>query len=423
MQAEALDREVAQVALTPPVERVAAARSLRDFCLQQGLELASIGSHYRAIARGETPEVTAPAINLRGLTYDLARAAWRAALKLDAAPVIFELAPSEAATGDQPFMEYVAVVLAAAVREGYRGPVFFQGDHLHVEDGNLSDVQALCLEALRAGMRQIDIDAADVVREGAEGAERHRANAELTAAMTAFIRQHEPQGADVVVGGEVGVIGGQNTTPEDVQAFMKAYHETLPGGLVGLGKLSVQTGTRHGGVVRADGSTGTMPLDVALVRELSDMVREQYGLPGVVQHGASTLSLEQFSQLPRAGAIEVHLATAIQNMVFDHAALPQALREEMIDGLVGEEVAYAEKGAGDEGPDGEAEALSRAQRFYHNRWRAWGRFKQELWTLPQEVRDEIAGTCQVWFEELFQALQIAGRGEALRTLYGQTKES
>jgi fructose/tagatose bisphosphate aldolase len=418
-QAEALDREVVEIALLTPDERTQAARSLRDLCLRQGLALASIGPHYRAIASGKAPVVTAPAINLRGLTYDLARAAWRAALKLNAAPVIFELAPSEAATGDQPFMEYVAMVLAAAVREGYRGPVFFQGDHLHVEDGALSEVQALCLQALRAGMRQIDIDAADVVVEGAQGRERHRANAELTAAMTLFIRQHEPEGADVVVGGEVGVIGGQNTTPQDVQAFMEAYQKALPRGMTGLGKLSVQTGTRHGGVVRADGSTGTMPLDVALVRELSDTVRQQYGLPGVVQHGASTLSPEQFSQLPRAGAIEVHLATAIQNMVFDHPALPAALREEMIDVLVGEEVGYAEKGAEDE----DAEALSRAQRFYHNRWRAWGRFKPELWTLPQEVRDEIAGTCEAWFEELFQALQIAGNGEALQALYGRSKES
>ncbi|HSM57335.1 MAG TPA: class II fructose-bisphosphate aldolase [Candidatus Sulfomarinibacteraceae bacterium] len=408
---EVLDEATRSMALAPPEERQEAARALRDACLQYGVTLASIGAYYRALADEAVEPLTVPAVNLRGLTYDLARAAWRAAARVQAGPLMFELAPSEAATGDQSFMEYAAMVLAAAVREGYRGPVFLQGDHFHVESEDLSPVEALCREALDAGMRQIDIDAADLVEAGATGAARHAANAQATAAMTAFIRAEG--GSDVVVGGEVGVIGGQNTTPDDLRAFLSAYQQALPPGVTGLGKLSVQTGTRHGGVVRADGSVGDMPLDLALVERLSRLAREAYGLPGVVQHGASTLTLEQFEQLPGVGAIEVHLATAIQNMVFDHEALPDELRQRMIDELVGEAVSYAEQGADEE----QGDTLSVAQRFYHNRWRAWGRFKRELWMLPQKRREALGATCEAWFAELFQALGVAGRRDELRRLY------
>lgn len=410
-----LDRAAVDAALAEPAKRAEAARALRDRCLAQGVWPPSIGLFYRALAGGRVAPATVPAVNVRGLTYDLARAAWRAAGAVDAAPLIFELAPGESAAGDQLFVEYVALVLAAAVREGYRGPVFFQGDHFHVEAhagaADLAGVNALCREALAAGMCQIDVDAADL-EPAAEGDNAHRANAAATAAVTAFIRRCAP-GADVVVGGEVGVIGGQNTTPDDLHAFMAAFQEALPAGLDGLGKISVQTGTRHGGRVLADGSVGVMPLDLSLVARLSRVAREAYGLPGVVQHGASTLTLEQLGQLPAAGAIEVHLATAIQNMVFDHDAFPTPLRRRMAAALGGEEGQRAEQDAGDD----EGQALTEAQRFYHNRWRAWGDFKRELWLMPRAVRREIAGTVEAWFADLFRALQVAGRREEVADLY------
>lgn len=405
----ALDSAAVEVALAEPARRAGAARVLRDLCLAQGVYLASVGPFYRALAGGRAEPATVPAVNVRGLTYDLARAAWRAAMALDVAPLIFELAPSETEAGDQPFAEYVAVVLAAAVREGYLGPVFFQGDHFHVATTDVTPVQALCREALAAGMRQIDIDAADL-EPPADGDNRHRANAAATAAVTAFIRRSE-RSNDVVVGGEVGVIGGENTTPDDLRAFMAAYDEALPAGMDGLGKISVQTGTRHGGRVLADGSVGTMPLDLSLVARLSRIARDEFDLPGVVQHGASTLTLGQLGQLPAAGAVEVHLATALQNLVFDHEAFPTTLRRRMMETLVEEDGRRAERDAG--GDDG---ALTAAQRFYHNRWRAWGTFKGDLWLMPRRARSEIAASAEQWFAGLFRALRVAGRGDEVRGL-------
>jgi hypothetical protein len=61
--------------------------------------------------------------------------------------------------------------------------------------------------------------------------------------------------------------------------------------------------------------------------------------------------------------------------------------------------------------------LTPKQRFYQNRWRAWGTFKRELWSLPQEIRDAVGESCEVWFAELFAMLKIAGRRAEVDACY------
>src|ERR1051325_4329111 len=97
-----------------------------------GVRAASIHELYMARGRGEIRGFTVPAINVRGMSYDTARAIFRVAKKLDAGAFILEIARSEIAYTNQRPAEYVAVMLAAALREGFRGPVFIQGDHFQV---------------------------------------------------------------------------------------------------------------------------------------------------------------------------------------------------------------------------------------------------------------------------------------------------
>src|SRR5215211_2741055 len=97
-----------------------------------GVRPASINGLYLARGRGETHGFTVPAINVRGAAYDTARSIFRTAIKLNAGAFLLEIARSEIAYTDQRPAEYVAVMLAAALREGFRGPVFIQGDHFQV---------------------------------------------------------------------------------------------------------------------------------------------------------------------------------------------------------------------------------------------------------------------------------------------------
>ena len=99
----------------------------------EGVRPWSIHDLYLARGRGAVPaNFTVPAMNLRALTYDVARAVFRAALKLKVGAMIFEIARSEIGYTSQRPAEYVSSVLGAAVKEGYTGPVFIQGDHFHV---------------------------------------------------------------------------------------------------------------------------------------------------------------------------------------------------------------------------------------------------------------------------------------------------
>src|SRR5688500_9721916 len=131
-----------------------------------GVIPSSIHDLYMARGRGETGGYTVPAINVRGLTYDTARSIFRTAKKLDAGAFICEIARSEIAYTDQRPAEYVAVVMAAALREGWRGPLFIQGDHFQVSakkfaadpESEVDAVRQLAREAVAAGFYNIDID-------------------------------------------------------------------------------------------------------------------------------------------------------------------------------------------------------------------------------------------------------------------------
>src|SRR5947208_12469987 len=307
---------------------------------QAGVRPASIHDLYMARGRGEVPPFTTPAMNIRILSYDAGRAIFRAAKRLDAGAIICEIARSEIAYTDQRPAEYVAVMTAAALREGFVGPLFIQGDHVQVNakkyaadpDAELAAIRALIDEEITAGFYNIDVDTSTLVDLSQPNLdEQQRTNYERAAELTTYIRSKEPAGVTVSVGAEIGEVGGKNSDVHELQAFMEGYTRTLKrlGPYAGISKISVQTGTSHGGVALPDGSIAKVQLDLDAWKALSRDARGTYGLGGAVQHGASTLPAEAFGHFPACEAIEIHLATNFQNIVFDHPKLPSELRAEI----------------------------------------------------------------------------------------------
>jgi fructose/tagatose bisphosphate aldolase len=367
-----------------------------------GVRASSIHDLYMARGRGETGGFTVPAINVRGAAYATARSIFRTANKLDAGALILEIARSEIAYTDQRPAEYVSVMLAAAMREGFRGPVFIQGDHFQVNAkkyaadpaAEVGAVEALAREAIDAGFYNIDVDTSTLVDiSKASLDEQQNLNYEVCVALTRFIREREPNGVTISVGGEIGEVGSHNSTVEELRAFMDGYNRAI-GGVAGLSKISVQSGTSHGGVVLADGSIADVKLDFKTLEELSRVAREEYGLAGAVQHGASTLPDDAFHHFPRTGTCEIHLATNFQNMLYD--GCPASLREEIYGWL--RENAKDERKASD----------TDEQFFYKTRKKALGPFKRALWSLPSDVCDNLAQLYDAKFEFLFTQLGIAG---------------
>jgi len=383
-------------------------RQIRDMCLLAvrkaaqafGVVPMSIHPLYHARAVEDFIHFTVPAMNLRTLSFTLARAVFRAALKIGAGAFVFEIARSEMKYTAQPPKEYTAAILLAAVREGFQGPVFIQGDHFQVKpkafqtdrDKEIQALKDLILESMDAGFYNIDIDSStlvDLSQKTLDG--QQKLNYEICAELTRFIRKNQPSGLDVSVGGEIGEVGGHNSTPEELQAFMDGFRRLTPG-ILGLSKVSIQTGTSHGGVVLPDGSIADVSIDFDTLKNLSRMARTKFGMAGAVQHGASTLPKEAFHHFPVNECVEVHLATQFQNIIYD--LMPEDLKKDIYGWLRSN--MQNERGSNQ----------TEEQFLYKTRKKALKPFKKKIYSLPEEWKDRVSGALEKEFSFLFDKLNI-----------------
>lgn len=397
-----------------PATSDAACWLIRRCAAALGIISASIGPLYEAMGRGEVKGFTVPAINLRAITYHCAQAVFRAAIKDHVGPFIFEIARSEIDYTLQRPLEYACAVTAAAIKTGYRGPIFLQGDHFQINAGKFAAdpaketqaVKNLIWEAIEAGFYNIDIDTStlvDLTKTTVQ--EQQKTNYSLAAELTTMIRDLEPQGISISVGGEIGEVGGKNSTIEELQAFMEGYLESLKNGdqpPVPISKISVQTGTTHGGIPLADGSVAEVKIDFDVLEKLSEVARRRYGLAGAVQHGASTLPDEAFDKFPAVGTAEIHLATGFQNIIYDSPNFPKELREKIYK--------YLKKEFKGEWKEKDTEE----QFLYKTRKKGCGPFKLEMWNLPAPVIHQLGTELENQLSFLFGKLKVTSTYEITR---------
>ena len=375
-----------------------------------GARSASIEDLYRARGRGEISGFTVPAINIRAQTFDMARTFYTTATRADVGTVIFELARSEQTYTWQRPMDYATSILAGAIAAGWSHPVFIQGDHYQFNakkyaadpEAMTEEIRRACRLAIDAGYRNIDIDSStlvDLSRPNLD--EEQRENYTRAAELTALIRGLQVDGVTVSVGGEIGEVGKQNSTPDELRAYLDGYTRELEArapGAKGLSKVSVQTGTSHGGVPLPGGGVAEVKLDFEVLRTLGEIART-YGLAGAVQHGASTLPDELFHHFPAVETAEIHLATGFQNALYDHPAFPAELTAEL--------EAWCRENAADERKAGQTDE----QFLYTTRKKTIGPFKRQLWEL--ETREQILADQGAKVAYLFSALGVNGSMEML----------
>ena len=409
LSADVIDRLAWTAAFGASPEIKGAARwIIRSVAAVAGIRPASIHDLYIAMGQGKAGGFTVPAINVRAMGYDTARAVIRAATKLNAGAFIFEIARSEIGYTEQRPHEYASILFAAALREGFTGPLFIQGDHVQTNakkynsperEKELETLRGLIREEIAAGFYNIDIDTSTLVDlDKPTLVEQQDVNVSLAADFAAYIRSVEPAGVTVSIGGEIGEVGGKNSDIHELHCYMDGINAKLKerGIIVGLSKISVQTGTAHGGFINADGTVRKdVAIDLDALQELSTAART-YGMGGAVQHGASTLPLEAFDAFPRVGACEIHLATDFQNMVYDHPEFPAALKAEMY--------AWLQEHATEERKPKDTEE----QFLYKARKKAIGPFKRQLWAMPAANRDAIGASLEERFTRLMTLLKIDG---------------
>ncbi len=370
-----------------------------------GARSASIHELYMARARGDISGFTVPAINIRAQAFDMARIVYEAAAEADAAAVILELARSEQTYTFQRPIDYSTAVLAGAIAAGWERPVFLQGDHYQFNakkyvadpEATTEEIRRACRLAIDAGYRNIDIDSSTLVDLSKPTLdEQQRENYVRAAELTALIRTFEHDGVTVSVGGEIGEVGKKNSTEGELTAYLTGYRRELDAaahGAIGLSKVSVQTGTSHGGVPLPDGGVAEVKLDFDVLRRLGEVVRE-HGAAGAVQHGASTLPDDLFHHFRKAETAEIHLATGFQNHLYDHPAFPPDLLAE-VNG-------WCRENAAEERSNSETEE----QFLYKTRKKAIGPLKRELWDLA--TKDEILASQKQKISYLYSELGVVG---------------
>ena len=418
LRGDILDKLVLNAATNPSAEIKGLSRFIiKSAALELGIVNSSIQGLYETRGRGEIKGFTVPALNIRGLPYELCRAIFRTAIKTDAGAFIFELAKSEIGYTFQKPQELSAVILAAAIKEGYKGSVFIQGDHFQVNAKNyaqdkekeIAGLKTLIEDGIAGGFYNIDIDTSTLVDLSKPNVvEQQRANFEVGVELTKYIRELEPAGITISVGGEIGEVGKENSNEKELRAYLDNFNELLEKekpGAEGISKISIQTGTSHGGVPLPDGSVAEVNLDFDTLENLSRISRESYGLAGAVQHGASTLPQNLFHKFPELETAEIHLATDFQNMTYGSSLFPNDFKEEIY--------THLRKKFAAEKKDGETDE----QFIYKTRKKGFGEFKSEFWNLSKEIREGIGKELENKTDFLFDQLAVKNpRADVIKTV-------
>ena len=123
----------------------------------------------------------------------------------------------------------------------------------------------------------------------------------VTAELTRFIRGLPSGDIVVSIGGEIGEVGKKNSTAAELKAFMDGYLAELPYGMTGISKMSIQTGTSHGGVPLPNGEIAEVKVDFDTIEKLSVIAKDDYGLCGVVSARRINFTGRLLSPLPGEG--------------------------------------------------------------------------------------------------------------------------
>ncbi len=155
---------------------------------------------------------------------------------------------------------------------------------------------------------------------------------------------------------------------------MNLYKKALGAGMTGSRRSPCRRARRTAASSAPDGSVERVAIDFDVIQRISKVAREEYGLAGAVQHGASTLPPEYFGHFPDHDCAEIHLATDFMNTVYDHPAFPYPLKREI--------ERWLDENAAEERKRGETQE----QFLYKTRKKAIGPYKEQVWNLPEGTR-------------------------------------
>lgn len=378
------------------IERAKAFQELVIVGKREGIHFASTK---KLLYEAREGKFSIPALNVRTLSVDFSRLIHEMIISLGVRGVIFEISITEQKYTNQTPLFFAASILIGAILARYKGEIYLQADHTQfnrskwILDSNeeMKKLQGILQEMVSVGFYNLDIDGStlvDYVRPTIKAQQKD--NLDASSQLLKYLADIQIAGVELSVGVEIGHIGDRNSTPSEIKYFVSeiAKYKDL------VSKIAVQTGTEHGGKIDENGNVVEMPVDFELIKRLGKSAQEA-GLAGIVQHGASTLPLGSLAKLPAHGVVEVHLATAWQNIFFEN--LPQELKSEM--------EGYVRENFLDELQD----VWSASQAQYRLRKKALGPFRGKIEALKMEQKQPILDAWRNYATQIFTALKVRRR--------------
>ena len=469
LRSETIDYLVREAALNNNNDvKIAAQFLIRSAAASLGIIPASINNFYMARKDNAWKNMTVPAVNIRTDGYETARQIFRVVKEQNIGAVILELAKSEARYSGQSLGEFTTVGFAAAIKEGYTGQIFFQGDHYQVDkkkydqdsQKEIASLKKFIRESILAGEYNIDLDPSTLVNETALD--------EIVILENSLVDKHLKTHPELTQGldesglkalrhkliDELALTDAQKTQLDALYERMHSdtakvtmelirYIRSLEKELLG-GKITISIGIeeRHIDNPKHKNNPSTVRGSIALANKVLKICAEEgliapskialqtgtmHGLGGevdfgiyerhlaaasalgiavFVQHGASTIKdRNDFKKMPIGGVGEVHLATEYQKITLGIIA-------KMMPDLAGKMAQYLEKLMAED-PDGYGKKFGGIWTKAFTDPAQQGKTRHEI--ITEILADELPGKLQGSLKDLTKELSGPFKNEIWNT--------
>ena len=344
-----------------------------------------------------------PVFQLPGFSYTMARAIFRAARENNARAFIFEMDSNQISHANQTLGEYSTIVAAAAVREGFKGPIFIQGNHIlaHKRDFQQNPNQEKeCLKksinnAINCGFFNLWLDTFQVALPTQMGTKKNlNSIALLYAEITDSVRTLEPQGLDISLGCKLNPFQELCLEEQDIKEFMEYFQTTLQSlnpGAKGISKLGFSPESNSSTPKQINQPHELEYLDPNTLIRLSKYANEKYGLVTRLNLKPSDISQNTLKRFSGIGNAELKIQLEYQALIIDHHDFPSEFKGELNFNF----------------PNRVEEEKIRSPISH----KAFGIFKEKFWTLPEPLQQDISKELETTVSSLFKTLQIGNTQE------------
>jgi hypothetical protein len=293
---------------------------VRHMAQMAGVVPASAERFFRLRGEGKYVGAVVPVLTLPGSTYDTARAVFRAALESNART--FVLAPS-----GPDWDAFSARVSAAALREGFAGPLFLATPEITLDaarfgaspEEETGRVDRELNDAVAAGLLNLDLDTTGLYVAGAVTVEEYlRPACDQVARFARTARALQKDGTKLALGARVAAMGNRAAGLDDVRNFLDLTLQALG---TTLGK--------HGGVSRVTIlHDGERPVAPQLLKEISDLTSGAYGMSGVFLRRDDPVGDADLSRYSEVGLGGLRLTAQVTASLARLAPVPDVDRTE-----------------------------------------------------------------------------------------------